>query len=119
MPSDVFVEEVAEFPEGERRIIEVNGREIGVFNLKGKFYALLNVCLHQSGPMLKGTITGTLIAGENTIWMPQWIKEGEILRCPWHFLEFDIRTGDCLGYPGRRIRFYEVRVVDGKVILAI
>ena len=88
-----------------------------MFNIRCRFYVLPNVCLHQGGPLCEGKITGTPMVGENTKWMPQWVREGKILACPCHYLEFEISTGDCLGYPGRHIRSYEVRVEDGRVVL--
>ncbi len=38
-----------EIPPGGRKIVQVGGREIGVFNLGGEFFALLNRCPHQGG----------------------------------------------------------------------
>ena len=50
---------VAEIPPGERKIVELEGRSIGVFNVWGTFYALRNACPHQAGPLCLGTITGS------------------------------------------------------------
>jgi nitrite reductase/ring-hydroxylating ferredoxin subunit len=43
------------------------------------------------------------------------VREGTILRCPWHQWEFDVTTGQNLANPGKRVRTYEVEVADGKV----
>ena len=41
-----------------------------------------------------------------------------MLRCPWHHYEFDLNTGRCLGDPeGKRVRTYDVREVDGQIVL--
>jgi nitrite reductase/ring-hydroxylating ferredoxin subunit len=47
----------------------------------------------------------------------QWVREGEILQCPWHGWQFDITTGRSLAFPNRRIRAYPVTVQDGEVIV--
>ena len=51
---------VSEIPPGERKLVECEGRSIGVFNVKGKFYALRNRCAHQGGPLCQGRLTGFL-----------------------------------------------------------
>lgn len=117
MASEHYVGEAADIPDGERRLVRVNGQVIGVFNVHGRFYALPSVCFHQRGPLCEGKVTGTLTASEATNWEPEWVQEGEILRCPWHSLEFDLTTGACLAYPRRRIRTYAVKVEAGKVVL--
>ena len=56
---------VADFPEGTHRVVSVDGREIGVFNIGGRFYGLLNRCAHQGGPLCAAKrTTGTLVAEE-------------------------------------------------------
>ena len=109
------VARVEDIPDGERMIVEVEGREFGVFNVGGEFYALPNNCLHQNGPLCRGPIDGTLIAGAETDWKPVWTLEGEIVRCPWHAMEYHLTTGRCLSDPRRRLRLVEVSVEDGEV----
>ena len=73
---------VQEIPPGSRKIVEVGGREIGVFNIDGAFYAVRNRCPHQGGPVCEGYLTGFLkasVPGEYS-----YSRRGEILRCPWH-----------------------------------
>jgi 3-phenylpropionate/trans-cinnamate dioxygenase ferredoxin subunit len=47
-----------EIPEGGRKLLTVAGREIGVFNIGGEYFALLNRCPHQGGELCKGTLIG-------------------------------------------------------------
>lgn len=105
---------VDEIPSGHRKIVEVAGRTIGIFNVKGEFFALRNTCPHQGGPLCTGRVTGFLFArkpGDIT-----YTRQGEILRCPWHGWEFDIRTGQSWHNPDRiRVRQYEVFVDEGPV----
>ncbi len=100
---------VDEIPAGQRKIVEVAGRSIGVFNVGGEFFALRNRCPHQGGPLCLGPLGGLVSSsgpGEYTI-----SRQGEILRCPWHGWEFDIRTGQSWFDPtGVRVRRYAVTV---------
>ncbi|WP_281426368.1 Rieske (2Fe-2S) protein [Paenibacillus agaridevorans] len=39
---------VHEIPEGARKIVEVKGMELGVFHIRGKWFAWRNVCPHAA-----------------------------------------------------------------------
>lgn len=107
---------VADFPEGTHRVVNVDGREIGVFNIGGSFYGLLNRCAHQGGPLCAAKrTTGTLIADAD--FRPQWALEGEIVACPWHGLEYHVPTGRCLAFPHIKVRTYDVTVVGDDVVV--
>ena len=103
---------VEEIPPGERKIVELGGRSIGIFNVDGEYFALRNRCPHQGGPLCEGILWGLLEAsapGELT-----YSRKGEILTCGWHGWEFDIRTGQSYCEPRRlRVRSYEVNVEPG------
>lgn len=109
----------SEIPDGEAKIITVRGIEIGVFRVGGEYYAHSNLCPHQGGPPCTGYVTGTLISDESTNWQPRWIKDGEILCCPWHGFEFDIPSGKCLTKPELRLRSYAVKQKDGMVTVEV
>ena len=103
---------VSELPPGERKIVEVEGRSIGVFNLAGSYYALKNVCPHQFAPLCLGKVTGYNAPSEVGVY--DWCREGEIVRCPWHGWEFDIKTGRSISNPHRvRTKSYPVTVENG------
>jgi nitrite reductase (NADH) small subunit len=106
-----------EIPPGGRRIVEVDGRSIGVFNVAGRFYALHNGCPHRGGALCEGRVGGTVLPTEDRSYA--YGREGEILRCAWHGWEFDIRTGRALVDPAVRARTYPVAVVDGVVVVAV
>ena len=55
-----IVAAVEEIPPGERKIVELAGRSIGVFNLGGEFFALRNRCPHQGGPLCAGSLGGLI-----------------------------------------------------------
>jgi nitrite reductase (NADH) small subunit len=115
-----IVGDASEFPEGSHRVVRVGRRQIGVFNIGGKFYGLPNVCPHQTGPLCEGkTTTGTLVANKENDWRFEWAYEGEIVACPWHGLEYHVPTGRCLAFSNIKLRTYEVVVEDGKVKIRI
>ena len=111
------VARVSELPPGERKIVEIEGRSIGVFNVHGEYYALRNTCPHQGAPLCLGDVMGT--AAPSRPGEYRWEREGEILRCPWHGWEFDLKTGRSIFNPHKmRVRSYEVSVdseQDGSV----
>lgn len=113
------VAQISDLPEGTHRIVQVNGRQIGIFNVRGEYYALPNVCIHQGGPLCKGTVSGTVTANLDTQWEFQWVFEGEIITCPWHGLEFNITTGQCLAFPRQRLRTYPVVVENGQIKVVV
>jgi nitrite reductase/ring-hydroxylating ferredoxin subunit len=98
--------------------VEVDGRQVGIFNIGGRLYGLANRCAHQGGPLCEGRIvTGTLVAAERTGWRREWAMEGEVIACPWHGLEYHVPTGRCLAYPEIRIRRYDVRLDGDEVVV--
>lgn len=101
-----------EIPAGERRLVTVRGREIAVFNLDGDYYAILNRCPHQGGSLIKGKLTG-LVQSDGP---GQYRYNGkrEIVRCPWHGWEFDLRTGKSYCDPARTwVKSYATSIEPG------
>ena len=47
----VVVGKVSDFENGDRKIIDVNGKSVGVFRIDDEFYAIRNRCPHQFGPL--------------------------------------------------------------------
>ena len=104
-----IVATVEEIPPGGRKIVELAGRSIGIFNLNGAFFALRNRCPHQGGPLCAGSLGGLIVASSPGEY--NYSRAGEMLRCPWHGWEFDIRTGQSWFDPLRvRVRSYEVTI---------
>ena len=106
---------VDEFPPGTRRIVDIDGRSIGVFNVDGTFYALRNSCPHQGAALCSGTVLGSVSSpGPGEYY---YDAEHKLLTCPWHNWEFDMATGQSWFDPAKtRVRPYEVLVESGKSI---
>jgi nitrite reductase/ring-hydroxylating ferredoxin subunit len=106
---------VADFPVGSHTVVTLRNMQIGIFNVDGTLHALPNVCPHQFGPLCTGTVDGTWISNESTDWRLDWQRDGEILTCPWHGIEFDIKTGTSLSSKKLKVRTYQVAVEGDQV----
>ncbi len=71
----------SELPPGGKKLVDLDGRSIALFNVGGEFYAIDDVCTHDGGPLAEGEL------------------EGAEIRCPRHGARFDVRTGQALGFP--------------------
>lgn len=88
----------AELEEGKGRPYELEGHRIALVRHDGIVYALDDLCPHADASIAFGPVENGCIA------------------CPWHYAEFNLKTGEVLSGPAERdIRTYEVREVDGTV----
>lgn len=111
------VARAGEIAPGECRIVDVKRHSIGIFNVNGEFVAILNICPHELAPVCRGRVSGTTLPS-----LPgdyRWGRDGEILSCPWHGWEFDLRTGRALADPRVRIRRYPTEVRDDTVFVVL
>lgn len=111
------VAQAADLPPGARQVVTVNGREIGIFNVHGDYYALLNYCPHRGAPLCHGRVRPLVVSDD--VYQVDYAHEGEVLKCPWHMWEFDIRTGRALFDAKARVRTYTVRQEGDDVVLYI
>ncbi|MFD1676489.1 Rieske (2Fe-2S) protein [Alicyclobacillus fodiniaquatilis] len=82
----------------------------------GEYYALSNRCVHQGAPMAKGKLCGAT-APTDTPGEYRYVREGEILRCPWHGREYDVlRGGRMLADDTRCLPSFNV-VVEGEEVV--
>jgi nitrite reductase/ring-hydroxylating ferredoxin subunit len=105
---------IGEIAPGQRKIVNIDGRSIGVFNVHGSFIAVLNLCPHESAPVALGRLTGTTLPSHPGEF--RWGREGEILACPWHGWEFDLTTGQCLT-DRRKLHRFPVSIEDDTIYL--
>lgn len=103
--------------DGDRIITEVEGQEIAVFRQNGEYYALANFCVHQSGPLCEGELTGqTTIADDGWDWQIE--DQGECISCPWHGWTFDITTGRSVKDNDLGVPAFDVKVEDGEIFVS-
>lgn len=114
----VVVGKVSDFGNGDRKIVDVNGKSVGVFRIDDEFYALRNRCPHQFGPLCLGTLAPRAISGApGEVTMD---SGPPLLACPWHGWEYDIATGQSFMGPGRgnmSARSYDVTVLPGSELV--
>ncbi len=111
-----IVSTVAEIPPGTRKLVEVAGRSIGVFNIGGEFFALRNRCPHQGAALCTGQLGSAVTSPGPGRYEVD--RAGEILRCPWHGWEYDVRTGQSWFDPkGVRVKAYETAVAPGSALV--
>jgi nitrite reductase/ring-hydroxylating ferredoxin subunit len=111
-PQRFVVARVNDISEGERLIVEVGGRKIGIFHVAGEYHAILYVCPHAGGPLCEGQLVEDVFAER-----PGEIHhdpERRFIACPWHGWIFDIKTGQSWSDPKRlRARRYAVDLQHG------
>jgi len=92
MPNFVKVASIPDLKPGTAMTVEVNGKAIALYNVGGKIYATDNTCLHQGGPLGEGML------------------EGEVISCPWHMWEYNVCTGEKVGFSSIKLATYPVEV---------
>ena len=91
------VANTSEIESGRARVVYLRGIEIALFNVGGTYYAVDNLCPHEGGPMVAGTI------------------EGDSVVCPWHRWKFRLSDGCFLVNPAVKIGTYPVKI-EGNLI---
>jgi 3-phenylpropionate/trans-cinnamate dioxygenase ferredoxin component len=93
-----LVARAEDFPPGTRRVVDVGGVGVVVFNLDGDYLALEDVCTHDGGELAGGALEGCEIV------------------CPRHGARFNVRSGAVTAPPAcEPVAAMAVRIVDGWV----
>lgn len=116
MAQEYNVGTVDELEDGSRILTEIKGQEIAVFRVEDNFYAVANFCVHQSGPLCEGDLTGQMCVADNGY---DWLYDDEerIITCPWHGWRFDVTTGKNVQDDRYRAPTYDVEVRDGDIFV--
>jgi nitrite reductase/ring-hydroxylating ferredoxin subunit len=77
---------------GSGIVTEVNGQSVAVFNVDGNYFAIDNTCVHRGGPLGEGDL------------------EGEVVTCPWHGWEYNVKTGACTNNASACVKSYPVLI---------
>jgi len=92
---------LTELSPGSAKVVEVAGKTIALFNVGGTIYATDNTCLHQGGPLGEGELIGDVVV------------------CPWHQWEYNVRTGENVGNAFLKLATYPVQVEEGDIKVGV
>ena len=98
MEEFVKVAETAEVPPGKMKKVKVDGKEIVIANIEGKYYAIGNKCTHRGGDLSKGFLSG------------------KVVKCPRHGAKFDVTTGEVAAGPAKKSEPTSEAKVEGNNI---
>ena len=101
MAEFVKVASLNDLTPGAAMKVEVSGKDVALFNVEGTVYALDNTCLHRGGPLGEGML------------------EGDVVTCPWHMWEYNVRTGEKVGVPSIKVARYDVQVEGNDIKVAV
>jgi ferredoxin-NADP reductase/nitrite reductase/ring-hydroxylating ferredoxin subunit len=94
--------------------VQVGDVPVGLFRVGDEVVAWRSVCPHAAAPVCVGEVDGTRLP--SAVYEYEYGRDREILQCPWHGWEFDLRSGDHLAEgSAARLRRHPIRVEDGRV----
>jgi len=109
--TEILAGTVDEFIENNHRRIVVHGDiEIGVLHRDGEFFAYRNHCVHQGGPACEGLTMAKVedVFGPNRTVVGQRFSDTELhFACPWHGVEYNLRSGVCVPNPRKRLQKFD------------
>jgi nitrite reductase/ring-hydroxylating ferredoxin subunit len=98
----VKVAETKAVAPGTGKVVDAEGRSLALFNVAGTFHAIDNTCTHQGGPLGEGDLAG------------------EVITCPWHGAQFNVKTGEVLAPPaGKGVQSFPVKVQGDDVLVEL
>ena len=98
------------------RVVDVNGRAVGVISVGDEFFAVSDKCPHMGASMCTGSLSGTFVAADPHEYV--YGQDDRVIRCPWHGWEFDLETGRSLLEPKRvGLKTYRVTQEGDAVVL--
>jgi nitrite reductase (NADH) small subunit len=111
------VAKVGEIAPGSVKLVPIGRHGVGVYNVRGTFYAIANYCPHEGGPLCSGRIGGRTVVDDEAPGGASVVRDGEFIYCPWHQWGFELSTGTTAVKPEWTIRTYPVRVEGDDVIV--
>jgi len=89
---------LSDLPPGRSLEVQVDGKNLALFNVGGTIRAVSAECTHAGGPMCEGEV------------------EDGVVTCPWHAATFDLASGKALTRPATlALESYATRVVGGRI----
>lgn len=103
MSEFIKVANTSDLPAGQAAVVELGGRTIAIFNVKGQFFALDNICMHRGGPLSEGFVD------QNNL----------TVQCPWHGWIYSLATGASPIDSMARVEKFEVIVEGNEVRISL
>ena len=75
---------------GSGIVAEVDDKNLAVFNVDGNYFVIDNTCIHRGGPLGEGDLNG------------------DVVTCPWHGWDYNVKTGACTNNPDACVKAYAV-----------
>ena len=94
------VAKTSDLASGPKMLVEYDEDDVGLFNLDGEFYAISDVCTHDDGPLVEGTL------------------DGECIVCPRHGARFNIKTGEQTMPAFSPVPLYKVKIEGDDILIA-
>ena len=103
---------VGELPLGGSKRVKAGGRDIALFRNGDEYHAIADRCPHEGASLCAGRVVGLATSSRPGEYRLE--RRGEMVRCPWHGWEFDLRTGQSWCDPDRvRVRAFGTSVAGG------
>ena len=101
VPDFIEIARLEQIPDGSGALFKAAGKDVALFNVGGNICAIADTCPHAGGSLGMGKL------------------DGKIVTCPVHGMKFDVTTGCFSGTSDFGVATYPVKVVDGKIMVAI
>ncbi len=101
MSEFVKVAQVGDLKPGGGKVVTVKDKAIALFNVDGTLYAMDNTCLHRGGPLGEGEL------------------EANVVTCPWHGWQYDVKTGVSETNPSVKVKTYEVKTEGSSILISL
>ena len=102
---------------GAMRPLDLDGTKVLLMRTAdGEYHALRNSCSHMGALLSDGRLQAMMDTSADGGY--EISASAEVIRCPWHGYEFDVRSGRCAGDPDAvRVKTYNVSTRDGRVLV--
>ena len=101
MSQFVKAAETTDVQPGDCLGVKVEGVFIGIYNIDGNYFAMNNICPHLGGVLTYGFF------------------DDNVVTCPLHMWEFDVKTGKCLWPEQEKLPTYPVKIEGNDILVDV
>jgi nitrite reductase (NADH) small subunit len=101
MGTRVTIGKVGDIPEGGSVVVAIGNKDVAVFNTKGQYHAIDDLCPHMGASLSGG-----------------YVEDG-VVTCPWHYWRFCLADGAWADNPRVKTGCYAVHVVGDEMQLEL